>query len=351
MCRADRRHRAVLAGARAAGEDRAQAPPSAEGRHPDLVPAVAGVRRPAVADRLAVGLHASRSSTDWPTAPTSTRTITTRWRTRRDAGELLDDELAHLREELDAMAAKGTLAGKAARDRCSSRPGHAAVDRCGRSEGERALMDVLLLGIYAFFVWLIFIKLKWLPWNTTSQVIVVIIPIVALTALILHAQCGRPFVERRPRDQVRGAGHPAGEGPRHRGAGRAQSAGEEGRAAVSHRPDPVPERARRSQGEARGGRGEAGAGQRGPGGCVGGCTASCANNSKSASGQVSALQPKLELARLRVRQNRELVATGAGDRFALEQAEANVDRTGRPARDGDRERGAGYAEDVGAGER
>ena len=27
-------------------------------------------------------------------------------------------------------------------------------------------MEVLLLGIYAFFVWLIFIKLKWLPWNT-----------------------------------------------------------------------------------------------------------------------------------------------------------------------------------------
>jgi multidrug resistance efflux pump len=45
---------------------------------------------------------------------------------------------------------------------------------------------------------------------------------------------------------------------------------------------------------------------------------------KSASGQVSALQPRLELARLRVRQNRELVATGAGDRFSLEQAEANV---------------------------
>ncbi len=45
---------------------------------------------------------------------------------------------------------------------------------------------------------------------------------------------------------------------------------------------------------------------------------------QSASGQVAALQPRLELARLRVRQNRELVATGAGDRFALEQAEANV---------------------------
>jgi len=45
---------------------------------------------------------------------------------------------------------------------------------------------------------------------------------------------------------------------------------------------------------------------------------------KSASGQVRALQPKLDLARLRVRENRELVATGAGDKFALEQAEANV---------------------------
>ena len=45
---------------------------------------------------------------------------------------------------------------------------------------------------------------------------------------------------------------------------------------------------------------------------------------KSASGQVRALQPRLELAQPRVRQNRELVATGAGDRFALEQAEANV---------------------------
>ena len=33
-------------------------------------------------------------------------------------------------------------------------------------------MDILLLSIYAFFVWLIFIKFKWLPWNTTSQVIV-----------------------------------------------------------------------------------------------------------------------------------------------------------------------------------
>ena len=46
-------------------------------------------------------------------------------------------------------------------------------------------MEALLLAIYACFVWLIFIKFKWLPWNITSQVIVVIIPLVGLTALIL----------------------------------------------------------------------------------------------------------------------------------------------------------------------
>ena len=46
-------------------------------------------------------------------------------------------------------------------------------------------MEIILLGIYSFFVWLIFFKFKWLPWNTTSQVTVVVIPIVGLTALIL----------------------------------------------------------------------------------------------------------------------------------------------------------------------
>src|SRR4051812_30540766 len=46
-------------------------------------------------------------------------------------------------------------------------------------------MEALLLGIYAFFVWLIFFKFKWLPWNTVSQVIVITLPIVGLTALVL----------------------------------------------------------------------------------------------------------------------------------------------------------------------
>src|SRR6187455_1564425 len=46
-------------------------------------------------------------------------------------------------------------------------------------------MEIILLGIYSFFVWLIFFKFKWLPWNIVSQVIVITIPIVGLTVLIL----------------------------------------------------------------------------------------------------------------------------------------------------------------------
>ncbi|MFL6578334.1 MAG: biotin/lipoyl-binding protein, partial [Povalibacter sp.] len=46
-------------------------------------------------------------------------------------------------------------------------------------------MELLLLGIYSFFVWLIFFKFKWLPWNTISQVIVITLPVIGITALIL----------------------------------------------------------------------------------------------------------------------------------------------------------------------
>jgi multidrug resistance efflux pump len=46
-------------------------------------------------------------------------------------------------------------------------------------------MEAILVGIYAFFVWLIYFKFKWLPWTTPHKVTVVIIPIVGLTTLIL----------------------------------------------------------------------------------------------------------------------------------------------------------------------
>src|SRR6188768_3455920 len=46
-------------------------------------------------------------------------------------------------------------------------------------------MEILMLGVYSFFVWLIFFKFKWLPWNIVSQVIVITLPIIGLTLLIL----------------------------------------------------------------------------------------------------------------------------------------------------------------------
>jgi multidrug resistance efflux pump len=184
-------------------------------------------------------------------------------------------------------------------------------------------MDLLLLGIYAFFVWLIFIKFKWLPWNTTSQVIVVIIPIVGLAAMILTLNVVAPssndvrvlkyVVQIVP--QVRGRVLEVPVEPN-----RLVKKGE-----LLFRIDPTQyqndvnaARAKLAADEAKFAQAganlaDASAGAR-----------QLQEQLKSASGQVSALQPRLELARLRVKQNRELVAAGAGDRFALEQAEANV---------------------------
>ena len=53
-------------------------------------------------------------------------------------------------------------------------------------------MEILLLGIYSFFAWLVFFKFKWLPWNITSQVITVTIPIIGITALILFLNIAAP---------------------------------------------------------------------------------------------------------------------------------------------------------------
>jgi multidrug resistance efflux pump len=53
-------------------------------------------------------------------------------------------------------------------------------------------MEILLLAIYSGIVWLIFIKWKLLPWTLVSQVIVVTIPVFALTALILYLNIVAP---------------------------------------------------------------------------------------------------------------------------------------------------------------
>ncbi len=184
-------------------------------------------------------------------------------------------------------------------------------------------MEALLLGIYSFFVWLIFIKKKWLPWNTTSQVTVVVIPIVAMSALILTLNVIAPstsdvrvikyVVQVIP--QVKGRVIEVPVEPN-----RLVKKGE-----LLFRIDPTQYQNDLSVAKAKLAADEAKLAQ---------AAANVADASagarqlqeqlKSASSQVSALQPRLDLARLRVRQNKELVATGAGDRFALEQAEANA---------------------------
>jgi multidrug resistance efflux pump len=46
-------------------------------------------------------------------------------------------------------------------------------------------VEVILLLVYSFVVWLVFFKFKWLPWTFVSQVVVGTIPIVGLTVMIL----------------------------------------------------------------------------------------------------------------------------------------------------------------------
>jgi len=184
-------------------------------------------------------------------------------------------------------------------------------------------MEAILLGIYAFFVWLIFIKFKWLPWNTSSQVVVVIIPIVALSALILTLNVVAPssadvrvikyVVQVIP--QVRGRVIEVPVEPN-----RLVKKGE-----LLFRIDPTQYQNELNAAKAKLAADEAKFAQAGAGLVDASAGArQLQEQLKSASGQVSALQPRLELAQLRVRQNKELVATGAGDRFALEQSEANV---------------------------
>src|SRR5205085_10489799 len=177
--------------ARAARAHRREEPSSAEARDQDAVHPVALLRRAALAARLALGLHAPGD------VPRRVRQREARGLLRRDGREGAPRATRPRGRRPPAPRARGhgpagcaaARAGRGAQgDRRSRRAQrHAARERQGARAGlgGARLVDILLLGIYSFFVWLIFIKLKWLPWNTVSQVIVVIIPVVALTIMIL----------------------------------------------------------------------------------------------------------------------------------------------------------------------
>jgi len=185
-------------------------------------------------------------------------------------------------------------------------------------------MDILLLGIYSFFVWLIFIKLKWLPWNIYSQVTVVIIPIVALAVMILTLNVVAPssadvrvFRFTVPIvSQVRGRviEVPIEEGNRPVKKGD-----------VLFRIDPTPYQLQVNTLQAQ--LANAIAQQKELEESLKGAqgkvveTKGAIEQAQAKSAEVSA---KLELARKRVLQYRELVATGAGNKFDLEQAETTL---------------------------
>src|SRR5688500_16195613 len=178
-------------------------------------------------------------------------------------------------------------------------------------------MEILLLGIYSFFVWLIFIKLKWLPWNIATQVTAVIIPIVGLGATILLLNIFAPSSSdlRVVKysvpivSQVRGRviEVPVEEG------NRLVKTGE-----VLFRIDPTPYQLEVKTLEAQlvGMQGS----QRELQEQATGAEAKIAESQNRAR-EISA---RLGLTRKRVEQYRELVTTGAGSRFDLEKAEADA---------------------------
>ena len=185
-------------------------------------------------------------------------------------------------------------------------------------------MDILLLGIYAFFVWLIFIKFKWLPWNIYSQVTVVVIPIVALAVMILTLNVVAPsssdlrvFRFTVPIvSQVRGRviEVPVEEGNRPVKKGD-----------VLFRIDPTPYQLQVNTLQAQlasavGQQKEVEESLKGAQAGVAGAQGTIAQ----AAARTAEVSAKLDLARKRVAQYRELVASGAGTRFDLEQAETNV---------------------------
>ena len=188
-------------------------------------------------------------------------------------------------------------------------------------------MEAILLGIYGFFVWLIFIKFKWLPWNITSQVIVAIIPIVAMTVLILTLNVVAPsstklrvFKYTVPIvSQVRGRvlEVPVEEGNRLVRKGD-----------VLFRIDPVPYQLEFNSLQAQLATAEAGQrelfeSQKG----ANARTAETRAAIQQATSRIAEVTARLDLARRRVAQTRELAASGAGNRFDLEQAQTNLAET------------------------
>ena len=191
-------------------------------------------------------------------------------------------------------------------------------------------MEIILLAIYSFFVWLIFIKLKLLPWTTPWKVAVAIFPVVAIACLLLLLNIFAPTTS-----DVRVVNYVVPIVSQVRG--RVIEVGVDNNRPVKKgdllfRIDPTPYQNEVHSLEAKLAADEAKVGadrQR-----VAEARAKLPDAQstepqlqeqlKEANGQVERLNASLELARKRVAQNTELVAAGAGNRFDLEQSQTNV---------------------------
>ena len=177
-------------------------------------------------------------------------------------------------------------------------------------------MELIALLLYSLLAWLVFFKFKWLPWNITSQVITITIPIIALAITILLLNIGAPGSH-----DVRVLNYVVQVVPRVTGRvidvpvepNRPVKKGD-----VLFKIDPVPFELEVKAAEANVNslRAKLLTAQ--------GNQVTYQEQLKGAVGKKAATSSKLDLARLRVTQYRELVKSGAGNRFDLEQAEADV---------------------------
>jgi multidrug resistance efflux pump len=184
-------------------------------------------------------------------------------------------------------------------------------------------MEVLLLAIYSAIVWFVFIKMKWLPWNIGTQVTVVIIPVVAMTAMILYLNVIAPSSA-----DVRVIKYVINVVPQVRGRvtevpvepNRLVRKGD-----VLFRIDPTPYELTVRSLEAQLANTSASARELDEQlAQATGRIAETRGAIEQATAREREVIVRIELAQRRVVQNRELVATGAGDRFALEKAETDL---------------------------
>ncbi|HVH55677.1 MAG TPA: HlyD family secretion protein [Vicinamibacterales bacterium] len=188
-------------------------------------------------------------------------------------------------------------------------------------------MEIILLGIYSFFVWLIFIKLKLLPWTTPWKVAVAIFPVVMIAALLLLLNIFAPTTT-----DVRVVNYVVPIVSQVRG--RVIEVPVENNRPVKKndvlfRIDPTPYQNEVRSLEARLASEEAKVGAdrtrltevRARLADAVASGRQLAEQLNEATGQVTVLNASLDLARKRVGQNAELVKEGAGNRFDLEQAQ------------------------------